>query len=214
MGELGFQWGGPLGLVKDQSEVDLHPNAFGSAHIDVVDPGAFAAALAQHGGEPGLIESVKRSIMQSLATVLSSRLSRDSMLGVMRDSAGLIADVESYGNRMLQSTGAGLRIMNLQVTLTEEDMASLQKAQVASAMATQAKATTEPNPAFPLAPAFAPSAPSGGAPFPPGTRVIATWSDGKGYPGQVKNFDGKNYELMWEGSAAIAWVPAASVRPQ
>jgi hypothetical protein len=206
MGELGFQWGGPLGLVKDHSEVELHPNAFGSAHIDVVDPVAFNGALAEHGGEPGLIEAVKRSIMQSLATVLSSRLSRDSMLGVMRDSAGLIADVESYGNRMLQSTGAGLRIMNLQVTLTEEDMASLQKVQMASAMAMRAaKAITEPTPMV---------APVPQGPFPPGTRVIATWSDGKGYPGHVKNFDGRNYELVWEGSASIAWVPAASVRPQ
>ncbi len=207
MGELGFQWGGPLGAVRDHSDVELHPNAFGSAHIDVMDPGAFANTVAQHGGEAGLVESVKRSILTSLATVLSSRLSRDSMLGVMRDSAGLIADVESYGNRMLQPTGAGLRIMTLQVTLTEEDMATLQKAQVASAMAMRAAKAAGDAPTAPQ-PVFSPS-----GPLPPGTRVIATWSDGKSYPGQVKNFDGTNYELVWEGSAAIAWVPAASVRP-
>ncbi len=208
MGELGFQWGGPLGAVRDHSEVELHPNAFGSAHIDVMEPGAFANTVAQHGGEAGLVEAVKHTILTSLATVLSSRLSRDSMLGVMRDSAGLIADVESYGNRTFQASGASLRIMTLQVTLTEEDMATLQQAQVASAMAMRAaKAAEERAPTAPQ-PVFSP-----GGPLPPGTRVIATWSDGKSYPGQVKNFDGTNYELVWEGSAAIAWVPAASVRP-
>ncbi len=208
MGDLGFQWGGSLGSFRDQSEVELRPNAFGSAHVDVMDPAAFAAALAQYGGEAFLVETVRASILTSLATVLESRLCRDSMLGVMRDSAGLIADVESYGNRILQPTGAALRIMNLQVTLTEEDMAALQKAQVASMGVRAGKAITEPQPAM----AVPESVPNG--PLPPGTRVIATWSDGKAYPGQVKNFDGKNYELVWEGSAAIAWVPAAAVRPQ
>jgi hypothetical protein len=221
MGELGFQWGGALGTVRDQSEMDFHPSVFGSAHLDVMDPAAFGQTLAQHGGEQAFVEAVKRSLVQTLSTVVASRVSRDSILGVTRDSAGLIADVESHENRMLQSTGINLRIMNLQVTLPEDETAALQKLVMDAAMVKRAAMMAEQAAAAPQAATASTAAtepqyqwhPSGApAPFTPGTRVIATWSDGRQYPGLVRGCDGTNYELVWEGSTAVAWVPATAVR--
>lgn len=47
----------------------------------------------------------------------------------------------------------------------------------------------------------------------PGSRVIATWQDGRSAPATIRSFNGTQYEIVWDGSPTSTWVPANAVRP-
>jgi hypothetical protein len=47
----------------------------------------------------------------------------------------------------------------------------------------------------------------------PGSRVIATWQDGRSAPATVRSFNGTQYEIMWDGATTTTWIPANAVRP-
>ncbi|HEU4411521.1 MAG TPA: hypothetical protein VFS43_40120 [Polyangiaceae bacterium] len=49
--------------------------------------------------------------------------------------------------------------------------------------------------------------------LPPGSRVLVTWNDGQVYPATLCAFAQGLAQVRWDGSAASAWVPLASVRP-
>lgn len=46
---------------------------------------------------------------------------------------------------------------------------------------------------------------------PPGTRVLAAWTDGAFYPAVVRHFNGTNYEVAWENGQS-QWLPPGRVK--
>jgi hypothetical protein len=84
-------------------------------------------------------------------------------------------------------------ITMLNVTISDDEQAALRSGG-ATAVATAATTT---------APAV----------IGPGSRVIATWQDGRQFPATVRSFNGTQYEIMWDGQSTTTWVPANAVRP-
>jgi hypothetical protein len=49
-------------------------------------------------------------------------------------------------------------------------------------------------------------------PYPPGTRVLCPWGDGRVYSATVRQWHNGQYELAWDGNTNTSWVAAHWVR--
>jgi hypothetical protein len=121
--------------------------------------------------------------------LVTGRVFVEAQLEVNSAAAQVNADIEDGG--------AAVRVRSASIKLDAGDEERLQAAERERA-------------------ASAPAASTGSVarPLAPGTSVLVTWDDGKTYPAAVRDFNGTHYAVVWDGSAAWAWVPTVAVKPR
>ncbi len=168
---------------------------FGGALATIIDPKTGVqlhprcmgnASLSGPTDESALRACVIKHVGLQIQTALKTGQSfQQATVGAMLASA--------VGAATSAELGASVSIGLLNVVVSDDDLAALRGGGPASV----AQAATTAAPAV----------------LGPGSRVIATWQDGRSAPATIRSFNGTQYEIMWDGGTSTVWVPANAVRP-
>jgi hypothetical protein len=209
-----LQFGGPLPSILDTSGARISPRCFGNGELVAQDPAAFAAASASAGGPDAMVAWVNGAIVRALGEALAARCAEGGAMKAVSAFARPepAAEIAGVVSAQLAQARATVQINTLNVTLSDEDREALMAAVKDAAMRNRQEkmreiAAAQGGAAAPPANAHAPGE------LAPGTRVLATWTDGRSYPGTVQRTQNGYHEITWD-AGGNAWVPLAQVQPR
>lgn len=168
---------------------------FGGALATIVDPKTGVqlhprcmgnASLSGPTDEPALKSCIIKHVGLQLVTALKAGQS-------FQQAAAGASLASAVGAAVSAELGTSVSIGLLNVNVGDDDLAALRGGGPASIA--QAQTTAAP------------------AVLGPGSRVIATWQDGRSAPATIRSFNGTQYEIMWDGATQATWVPVSAVRP-
>ena len=200
------RFGGPVGTVLDKTtRLSVHPRCIGELQVIVRDPNAWAAGLAQAGGEDAFASALQHAALRHAGEAFADLAAASGVMKAMGDVHSLIGKTTDGINHQLSSMGATVQVGDLALSLSDDDFTALKEATKQAAMKKLQEQQQQQQQAVQQQPPPPP------AQLAPGTRVIARWTDGREFPATIQNWTGAHYEITWDGGAN-AFVPASAVR--